>query len=206
MSRKMTSLSSLQPAPRPPWPAPDGAHFSWSQTIDPYGVVTTNQWHKGVCTCCEYSRDGRDFTVAKLYLCLAQTVFNFWTDRGKSEEKMYWQIQRRSGLTAATNSGYHSVHIIPGHPSTHHAQCCIYVFRKNTKNFKKKYGKSISISMTAHRCSHLFSKPRMHGETKCDEKESYLRALWKKQKPCLWFMNTVPFETTCPLNFCVCWF
>lgn len=46
-SRKMTSLSSLQPAPRPPWPTPDGAHFSWCQTIDPYGMVTTNQRHNG---------------------------------------------------------------------------------------------------------------------------------------------------------------
>lgn len=43
MSRKMTSLSSLQPAPRPPWPAPDGVHFSWCQTIDPYAMVTTNR-------------------------------------------------------------------------------------------------------------------------------------------------------------------
>lgn len=67
-SRKMTSLSSLQPAPRPPWPAPDGAHFSWCQTIDPYGMVTTNQWHSGDCTCCECRRGQQDFIVTNVVL------------------------------------------------------------------------------------------------------------------------------------------
>lgn len=85
MSRKMTSLSSLQPASRPPWPGPDGANFSRCQTIDPYSMVTSNQWHKRVCTCGEYRRVTWGGARSERCVCLSVFLWRFLASifRGK---------------------------------------------------------------------------------------------------------------------------